>query len=88
MPVTALVGNTITSKNELTRDGKTFPAGYLFTIKDVKYEPRAELTSTVITLEELPGLMFEAALDTFEDYPVEMSETTAKGWFEGSENSR
>jgi hypothetical protein len=88
MPVTALVGNTIASKSELTRDGKTFPVGYLFTIQSVKYEPRAELTSTVIVLEELPGLMFEAALDTFEDYPVEMSETTAKRWFEESENRR
>lgn len=88
MPVTALEGNTIASKRELTRDGKTFPAGYPFTIKSVKYEPRAELTNTIIVLEELPGLMFEAALDMFVDYPVEMSETTAKRWFEESENKR
>jgi hypothetical protein len=88
MPVTALAGNTIASKKELTRDGVTFPAGYPFTIQSVKYEPRAELTSTVIVLEELPGLMFEAALDTFEDYPVEMSEATAKGWFNNTENKR
>ena len=85
MPVTALAGNAIASKSELTRDGKTFPAGYPFTIKSVIYEPRAELTNTAIVLEELPGLMFEAALDMFVDYPVEMSEATSKSWFNDAE---
>ncbi len=87
MPITALEGNSIASKRELTRDDKKFPAGHIFTIKNVRYEPRAEITNTAIVLEELPGLMFEVDLDLFEDYPVEMSEATALEWFDDTERN-
>lgn len=88
MPVTALEGNSIVSKIELTRNGKTFPPGHVFTINAVGYESQAMLTSTAIVLDEFPGLMFDPALEMFEDYPVEMSETTAKNWFRDAENKR
>lgn len=81
MGATALEGNTITSKSDLTINGeKTFEAGHPFTIQSVHFDPRAILTSTAITLEEIPGVRFDPALDVWRDYPVPMSEETIIDW--------